>query len=806
MLKNYINVAFRNILKHKFFSAINILGMTIGVAACLLIILYVTDELSYDHFHTNADRIYQVGLHGKLAGQDIRTANTCPPMAAAMVAEIPEVESATRVTPYFGRPAVKYEEKVLTEEKVFYADSNFFEFFSYILKEGGVKTVLKEPNTVVLTEDIAKKYFGSESAIGKLMVIGNDNKTFKVTGIAANPPSNSHFGFNILISAQSSENLKPPGIWLNNFMYTYFMLRPDAAVEQVNTKYEALVVKYIGPEIEKFMGTTLKQMKEQNGEYGYFSTKITDIHLHATTVDGIEPGGNMTYIYFFGAIGIFIIVIACINFMNLSTARSAGRAKEVGLRKTLGSLRGQMIGQFLAESTLYSLAAVLLALVACYFLLPYFNLLSGKMLGMQMLASPFFVTAIFVLIIVVGLIAGSYPAFYLTSFSAVEVLKGKVRAGMKTKGIRSFLVVFQFALSIFLIIFTLVVYQQIQYMQEKNLGIDKNNILVLQSTGRLGTNRDAFKNELARQTGIVKLSYTNNTFPGVNNTTIFKAAGSEQDHIMGVYYADQDHMDVVKFEIMDGRYFSKDFPSDTTAIILNEAAVREFGFTNPIGEELLYNNGGPDGTSIEHLKVVGVVKNFNFESFKTDVRPISIRYTRRSNNLLIRYEGSPKDAVATVERLWKEHSTNEPFEYVFLDENFDELFRAEQRMGNIFSIFSGLAIFIASLGLFALAAFTSEQRTKEIGIRKALGASVFGLTVLLSKEFTKLVVIAFIPAALGGWYISNRWLEGFAYRIDVDPFIMILSGLAAIIIAWLTVSYQSVKTASTNPVDSLRYE
>jgi putative ABC transport system permease protein len=802
MFKNYFNVAIRNILKHKFFSAINILGMTIGVAACLLLILYVTDELSYDRFHARADRIYQVGLHGKIAGQDIRTANTCPPMAAALVTEIVEVESATRVTPYFGRPAVKYAEKVLTEENVFYVDSNFFEFFSFVLKEGDVKTALKEPNTIVLTEDIEKKYFGSESGVGKLMVIGDDNKTFKVTGIAGNPPANSHFRFNMLVSSESSDNLKQ-GIWLNNFMYTYFTVRSMATVDQVNKKFEDLVEKYVGPEIEKFMGTTLKQLKEQKGAYGYFSTKLTDIHLHATAQDGIEPGGSMTYIYFFGAIGIFIIVIACINFMNLSTARSAGRAKEVGLRKTLGSLRGQMIGQFLAESTLYSLVAVVLALFSCYFLLPYFNLLSGKMLEMHVLASPFFITSIIGLIIGVGLIAGSYPAFYLTSFSPVEVLKGKVRAGMKTKGIRSSLVVFQFALSIFLIIFTLVVYEQIQFMQEKNLGIDKNNILVLQNTDRLGKNKDAFKNALTQQTGIVKMSYTNNTFPGVNNTTVFKAAGSDQDHIMGVYFADQDHKDVIKFELKEGRYFSKDFPSDTTAIILNEAAVREFGFANPIGEEILYNNGGP---VIERLKVVGVIKNFNFESFKTEVRPISIRYAPNNGNLLVRYEGSSADAVATAGKLWKEHSPNEPFEYVFLDEKFDELFRAEQRMGNIFSIFSALAIFIASLGLFALAAFTSEQRTKEIGIRKALGASVVGLTVLLSKEFTKLVMIAFVPAALAGWYVSTQWLESFAYRVDVDPVIVIFSGLAAIVIAWLTVSYQSVKTASTNPVDSLRYE
>ncbi len=802
MLKNYFNVAIRNILKHKFFSAINILGMTIGVAACLLIILYITDEVSYDKFHINADRIYQVGLHGKLAGQDIRTSTTCPPMAAALVADIPEVESATRVVPYFGHPTVKYEDKIIAEEKVFFADSNFFEFFSFILKEGDIKTALIEPSTVVLTEDISRKYFGSESPLGKLMVIGNDNKTYKVTGVAENTPSNSHFSFNMLISAQSSDNLKQ-GIWLNNFMYTYFTVRANTNVEVVNRKFENLVEKYIGPEIEKFMGTTLQQLKEQNGEYGYFSTKITDIHLHATTANGIEQGGNVTYIYFFGGIGIFIIVIACINFMNLSTARSAGRAKEVGLRKTLGSLRGQMIGQFLAESTIYSTIAVVLAIIVCYFLLPHFNLLSGKVLGMEVLASPLFIAAILLLIILVGLVAGSYPAFYLTSFSAVEVLKGKVRAGMKTKGIRSTLVIFQFALSIFLIIFTMVVYQQIQFMQEKNLGMDKNNVLVLQSTGRLGTNREAFKNELAKQSGIVRTSYTNNTFPGVNNTTVFKAQGSEQDHIMGVYYADYDHMDVIKFEMKEGRYFSKDFPSDSTAIILNEAAVREFGFTDPIGQEILYNNGGPE---IERLRVVGVVKNFNFESFKTEVRPLSVRFTTNSNNLLIRYEGSPKDAVTTVENLWKQHSTNQPFEYVFLDENFDELFRAEQRMSNIFSIFSGLAIFIASLGLFALAAFTSEQRTKEIGIRKAMGASVSGLTILLSKEFTKLVVIAFVPAAVAGWYVSAHWLEEFAYRIDVDPLIFILSGVASIIVAWLTVSYQAVKAASANPVDALRYE
>jgi putative ABC transport system permease protein len=802
MFQNYFKVAFRNILKHKFFSAINIAGMTIGITACLLIILYIADELSYDKFHANADRIYQVGLHGKIAGQDIKTANTCPPMAAALVSEIPEVEAATRVTPYFGKPAVKYNDKAFTEEKVIFADSNFFEFFSFKLIEGDVKTALKEPNTVVVTEATAKKYFGDEPAMGKLLVIGNDNRSSKVTGIAANPPANSHFGYNLIVSSTSNESLKNQ-VWLNNYLFTYLLIRDQAKIEQVNEKFIPVVEKYVGPEVERFMGTSLKEMQSQGGEYGYYTTKMTDIHLHSVSSGDIEPGGNMMYVYFFGGIGIFIIVIACINFMNLSTARSAGRAKEVGLRKTLGSLRSQMVAQFLAESTIYSFAAVVFSLCACYFLLPHFNLLSGKQLGMETLGSPLFIAALFALIIFIGLIAGSYPAFYLTSFNAVEVLKGKVRSGMKSKGVRSILVVFQFALSMFLIIFTVVVYQQIQYMQEKNLGIDKNNILVLQNTSRLGNNKDAFKNALSQQTGVVKVSYTNNTFPGVNNTTVFKAAGSEQDHIMGLYYADYDHIDVMKFEMKDGRYFSKDFASDSTAIILNEAAAKEFGYANAVGEEILYND---QDTGVERLKVIGVVKNFNFESFKDQVRPLSIRLTQNNNNLLVRYDGSPQALITAVEKLWKQNSANEPFEYTFLDEEFDQLFRAEQRMGTIFSIFSGLAIFIASLGLFALAAFTSEQRTKEIGIRKAMGATVFGLTVLLSKEFTKLVIIAFIPAAAFGWFVSNQWLASFVYRVEISPWVLILSGISAIVIAWVTVSYQSIKAAGANPVNSLRYE
>lgn len=800
MFLNYFKLAVRNIRKHKFYSAINILGMSVGIAASLLIVLYIADELSYDRFHANADRIYQVGLHARLGDQDINVANTPPPMARALVDEVPGVEQATRIASYWGAPSLKYGEVSFNEEKIFHADSNFFSFFSYKLVEGDGQTALQEPNSIVLTESVAKKYFGDGHALGKLMTLGG-NKTCTVTGIAEDAPSNSHFIFNVLVSSPAVEQLERDA-WLNNFLYTYFILEENAALSSVEEKFPGLVVKYVGPEVERFMGVSMEQMEKQGGTYGYFTTLVTDLRLKRKTLDGLEPAGNIMYVYFFGGIGLFIIAIACINFMNLATARSAGRAKEVGLRKTLGSLRGQMIRQFLAESMLYSAIAVAVALALCYLALPYFNLLAGKQLGMAIFTEPVFILALLALVLFVGMVAGSYPAFYLTSFNAVEVLKGKVRAGMKSKGVRSSLVVCQFALSIFLIIFTGIVYQQLTFMQERNLGIDKHNVLILPNAGRLGENRNAFKNAVLQLTGIHKASYTNNSFPGVNNTTVFKSPRSEQDHIMGVYYADYDHQEVIKFDIVEGRYFSRDIPSDSSAVLLNEAAVKEFGFANPLEEDIILN----DANEPERLKVIGVYKDFNFESLRSKIRPLAIRLTNESWQLMIRYDGNPAQTVANVEALWKKHIPGEPFDYSFMDERFDELFRSEQRMGELFTVFSALAIFIACLGLFALAAFMAEQRTKEIGIRKVMGASTPGLTLMLSREFTKLVLIAFVPAAVAAWFVVDSWLSGFAYRVEVNPLIFVGSGVVATAIAWFTVGFQSIRAAASNPVDALRYE
>ncbi|MEQ8424077.1 MAG: FtsX-like permease family protein, partial [Cyclobacteriaceae bacterium] len=498
----------------------------------------------------------------------------------------------------------------------------------------------------------------------------------------------------------------------------------------------------------------------------------------------------------------FILVIACINFMNLSTARSSSRAKEVGLRKAMGSERSRLIGQFLSESAIYSLSAVILALGITYVLMPYFNLLSGKQLAMQSVMTFEFLIAVLTLILFVGLVAGSYPAFYLTSFNAVEVLKGKLRAGMRSKGVRSTLVVVQFAISIFLIIATAIVLQQLQFLQSKNLGMDKQNVIIMQNMAKLGSSRQAFRNSVMQISGVEQTSFTNNAFPGVNNTTVFRTKGSEQDQLSGTYFADYEHLDVLKFELEEGRFFSRDFLTDSSAVLVNQAAVRQFGWENPTQEEIISYTGPEPDT----LKVIGVVKDFNFESLKAEVRPLVIAFREVSNYLLVRYSGNPEPVVNSLSELWKQNSSGNPFEYSFLDQDFDALFRSEQRLKNIFMVFAGLAIFIACLGLFALAAFTTEQRTKEIGIRKALGATVSNLTLLLSKEFTVLVLVAFIPAVAGAWYLMDMWLQDFAYRIEINPVIFIVSGLLAFVIAWLTVGFQAIKAAKSNPVSSLRYE
>jgi putative ABC transport system permease protein len=802
MLRNYFTIAIRNILKYKLFSAINIAGLTVGVAACLFIFIYVKDELSYDRFHKDADQIYRVGLMGKMAGQEFNVSASCYPVGPTMKDEIPGITDYTRIWPASNTVVFAFEDKSFSEKKVFYADSNFFSFFSFELIEGDVNTVLTEPNAVVLTEDLAKKYFGNDTPVGKLLTIGHNKKSFKVTGVAKNVPHNSHFQFHALLSFSTVDNEIYKG-WTGNSLFTYVKIAKSTNPATVDANLEELVIKHVGPEIEQ-LGLTIEQFKEQGGKYSYMVYPMVDTHLYSKLEGDPEPGGDIKYVYIFIAVGIFILLIACINFMNLSTARSAGRAKEVGLRKTLGSMRSQLIGQFLSESIIYSFIAMVLALALAYLLMPAFNVLSGKALLFSSLLDPVFVVVAVSLLVIIGLLAGSYPALYLTSFNPVEVLKGKIRSGMKTKGVRSLLVVVQFSVSIFLIAATLVVFQQLNFMQERNLGIDKNQVITVQNMRNLKENRKAFKDQLDQLSGITASSYTNNLFPGINNINVFRIADSEQDRLLASYFADWDHQAVMKFKLKEGRYFSRDLASDSTACLINESAVRELGWTleTAVGAQLVDFSGEES----KKITVIGVVEDFNYESLKNQVRPLVIQLTDISRQLMVRYDGNPLDVTSRIEKLWKEFAPGVPFEYSFMDQDFDALFRAEMRLRDLFTIFSLLAIFIACLGLFALAAFLTEQRTKEIGIRKAMGASVSGLVLTLSKEFLILVGISFVLAVIPAWYFMGQWLADFAYRIEMNIAVFVFAGLIAFVVASLTIGFQALKAAKTNPVNSLRYE
>lgn len=802
MLKNYFKVAFRTISKQKFFSIINILGLSVGIAGALFISLYIFDELNYDKFNSKGERIYRVNLHGKLSGQEIYTTNSCPPMYKALVNQIPEVAEATRVR-NMGDWIFRNETLAFNEEDIFAADSNFFSVFDFEILYGNPDKALVEPNSIVLSVSLAEKYFRSaEAALDQTLSIGNDKTDYKVTAIVENRRSDSHLKFNAVLSTRSFNWLNNDN-WLNNNLFTYYVLNEGASSNDVDSKLEPIMALNVTPIMQQFVGKSLEQFREEGGIYEYTSYPLLDIHLYSEFEDEPEPPGDIAYVYILAGIGSFIILLACINFMNLTTAKSAGRAKEVGLRKTLGSQRNALIGQFLSESMMYSLIASLVALVIVYALMPAFNSLSGKSLSFGGIMEPSILGTFIGVALIVGILAGSYPAFYLTSFKITEVLKGKVRSGMKSGTVRSVLVTFQFWISIVLIICTAIVYQQLEFIQNKSLGLDKDHIIVIEDVSRLENDRVAFKNSITSNSFVSGASFSNNSFPGSNNNTVFKYVGSEQDFLAATYFCDYDHAQAMGLEMVAGRFFSRDFPSDSAVVVVNEAAVKEFGWMNPLEEKIInFNFDEP-----REMEVIGVMKNFNYESLKLNVRPLILLLTKESGRLYVRYQGQkPETVLTSLKDNWDQYANGEPFQYSFLDENYDAEFRAEQRLGQVFTIFTIVAIFIASLGLFGLAAFMAEQRTKEIGIRKAMGASLWTVTSLMSKEFIKLVIIAFVLSIYPAYYIMDQWLNDFAFRIEIGVWVFIISGVTAFLIAYLTVSYQSLKAGMINPVKSLKYE
>lgn len=805
MIKNYIKTTLQNIRKHKFFSIINILGLSVGIASSMFIAMHINDELNYDHFNEYGDRIYRVVLEGKLGDQVILTTNSTSKLSNALRTEAPAVVTATTVRGW-GSTSMQYEDKSFIERKAIVVDSAFLNVFTYPLIYGDKKTALKEPNSIVLTEQLAVKYFGNaQDAIGKLMVIDGDSISFKVTGVAEDVPENSHLKFTALLPQTSFKRLENDN-WLSNSVQTYYVLNPNATYQQVDDQLEEFLQKYTSPILKQYIGGTLDEMRASGGEYKYYSQPLYDIHLRSAYSDEMDPQGDISYIYILFAIGIFILIIASINFMNLSTAKSANRAKEVGLRKTMGATRQQLIGQFLTESMVFSIASAVLALLIIYILMPYYNLLTGKALGMEGVFQPTTMITIAVVVILVGVFAGSYPAFYLTSFEVIDVIKGKLNAGSKNRTVRGVLVTFQFWISIILIISTAIVYRQLQFAQSKKLGIDKDRVLYVISTFRLKDNREAYKNALDAYPSIESSSYTTSRFPGVNNNSVYRSKGDEKDHLLANYRTDYFNQEVLGFKMKEGRFFSQDYPTDTNAVVINEATVREMGWTDPLKEEIIDFNV-PEGKAPIAHPVIGVAEDFNFESLKDEIRPLMIQFERTSSSLAIRFNGLDyKDVISQAEEEWNKFVPNEPFEYTFMSDEFDAQFRSEQRLMKLFTLLTGLAIFIACLGLFGLTAFTAEQRTKEIGIRKALGASVWQINTLLTREFNKLVLIAFILAIFPVYYLMNGWLNNFAFRISMGIWVFVMGGIVSLIISWVTVSFQAQKAARANPMEALKYE
>ena len=804
MLSNYLTIAFRNLWRQKAFTAINIVGLSVGLASCLLIVLYVLHELSYDSYHAHADRIYRMTMHARMDEKDINLAYSTGPSGQALLRESSGVEAVTRLRKE-GAFLVKHGQDIIKEEKVAFVDSNFFSVFSLPMMKGSPKNALAEPNTLVLTQTTAHKYFGKADPIGQSLTLGNLG-LFRVTGVCEDVPSNTHFHYDMF---GSFESVKTGDKWLASGAYTYVRLREGHSLAQVETISRGFVSKYIAPEIKEFFGMDFTEFQKKGNRFGFQFQPITDIHLHSDLDDELEANSDAKYVYIFSVIAFFILLLACINFTNLSTAGSASRSKEVGIRKVLGSVRTQLVTQFLTESVLLTFFALVLALVLVFLLLPSFNVLSGKQFTVNDLVNGRLLMGAVVCSLVIGLLAGSYPAFVLASFKPITVLKGKLQIGGRSGWLRNALVTTQFVVSIGMIVATIVANRQIQFMQNKKVGFDREQVLVLHDTHVLEAKADAFKAELAKLSSVVKVASAGflpagHTSQSVDGVQVQDGARTATHRTKG-YYIDEEYLPTLGIGLAQGRNFSKAFSTENSSVLLNEAAVRTYGFKNPIGQQISTVGDGSAGSKRTYT-VVGVVKDFHFESMHQHIAPLVIFYGKDNNQLALRIQTNDiPTLLQKIEQQWKA-TTDNPFAYSFLNERFSKMYQSEQHISQLFGVFAGLAVLIACLGLFGLAAFTTHQRTKEIGVRKVLGASVTGIVTLLLTDYLKLILIATLIASPIAGYTMSQWLRDFAYRIDLPWWAFALAGVLATIVAVLTVSYLAIKAALVNPVKSLKAE
>jgi putative ABC transport system permease protein len=805
---NYLKTAFRSLLKNKGFTTLNLLGLTLGIATCLLIVFYVLDELSYDRYNEKADRIYRINNQIKFGGNENVYASSPAPAAQAMKNDFPEIEQVVRLQ-NAGRMRVKKGSEYIQEDHAVYADSSLFAVFTLPLIEGDAANALRDPKSVVITEQTAKKYFNRTDVVGQTLLI-NDNEPYKITGVTKDLPVESHFRFDFFF-AISDLSASREAVWLSNNFVTYVVLKPGTDPGRLEAKFPGFIRKYIGPQLQDVLHVTIDGFEKGGNYYHFCLFPLTKIHLLSNSVDDLAPNGNIEYIYIFSAIALFILLIACINFMNLSTARSANRAREVGVRKVLGSPRKYLVAQFLTESILVTLGGAVLALMLAWALLPLFNTLSGKELSVSYRLFSRLLPILLVFVVIIGGLAGSYPAFFLSAFQPIDVLKGKLASGLKGGRLRSVLVVFQFAISFFLITSTLVVYQQIKYIQSRDLGYNRDHVLIVQNTETLGSQARAFKQEIKQLPGVGNATLTG-ALPTANDgnwTSLFEDRGLDQKRAVHskLWSVDEDYLCTLGIKLKSGRNFSKEMPTDSSAVIINEAAAKLLSYANPLNQ-LLYSPADNFLKKINTYHIVGVIKDFNFQSLRKNVTPMALILDedRGALSILIHAGANIPALLAQVKDKWKGLSPNQEFAYSFMEQDFDGLYRAEQRIGKIFLSFSSLAILIACLGLFGLVAYAAEQRTREIGIRKVLGAGISTIVGMLSRDFIKLVLLAILIASPLAWLAMHKWLQGFAFRIGISVWIFIVAGLIALLIAMLTVSFQTIRAALANPVKNLRSE
>lgn len=815
MLHHYFKIALRNIRRKPGMSLINIIGLSVGVACCILILVFVTYEKSFDKWNPNSDRMVRMYADINFGGSEMEIAVACAICAPDAASVLPEIESWCRFRDnggYLVKPDGEGAQNY-SEQNVLHADSTFFELFPHPVRIGDPSTCLRDPNTVAISVSAAKKYFKEPAkAMGEILVFDNRTKR-KVTAVFEDLPDNIHYKADFLFAMNGNREIADsPPMWINMNFHTYLLLREGTDFERFREKFVALSREKMAVVSTQLLGMSLEEF-EATGQYArYDLQRLEDIHLRSDKNGELRPNGNIQYVWIFGSIALFILLIACINFMNLATARSAHRAREIGMRKVLGSLRSSLVSQFLGETMIMTTISVALGVLLATLAMPWFGEIAARSLEMPWSSFGFW-GAMLTGTLIIGFMAGSYPAFFLSAFEPIKVLKGQLTRSAGHGTLRSSLVVFQFAASIILIIATAMMYRQINYIQNKKLGFDKEQVLILNDAYALGNNVESMKQRMLTNPAVLSASLSSYLpVPSSRSNSTFSSVRELKDGAtvsMQEWRSDHDYLETFGMEMVAGRFFDEAHMTDSSAMVLNESAARLFGFEDPIGAKVYTIEGNPQGAlkpeDFVELTVIGVVKDFHWASLKDNIGALSFQLRRSTGSLSIRYEASNSaNVIQALERNWKEMAAGQPLSYRFLDDSFGEMYASEQRIGRIALIFAMLAIFISCLGLFGLANFMAEQRIKEIGIRKILGASVPGIVGLLAKDFLKLVIIALLIGAPVAWYFMRQWLDGFAYRIEIEPWIFIVAGILAIAIAFITVSSQSIRAALVNPVRSLR--